>query len=181
MPCRGYLKAIIGQDECLELLCQSYSFADVCLQSLDAVRAQDEPHLQCPEAFAQRDLPVHVVNGLARILVLQVQWLHVERAMDSTTVLHPHGGTVKVDLFERQKKKKALHKVHPNNQEVTYHKPLGRIERNRVRVVDALQPCPEFGADKCTAGICSIHVQPQVELATYLTHLLQVVKGTCSR
>lgn len=57
------------------------------------------------------------------------------------------------------------------------HQPLGRIEGDRVRLGDALQPDAKLRTDECTAGIGGVHVQPEFVLQAYVTHLGQVVEG----
>lgn len=143
MPLGRQLEAMIGQDKCLELLRQPYAFAYMSLQTLNAKGTQDEPHLEGTEATTQRNLPVHKVDGHARVLVLQIQRFHIEGAMHGGAVAHPHGSRIKV-----------------------HHQPLGGIEGNGIGSLDATQPGAELGADEGAASVGSIHVQPQIVLPT---------------
>ena len=107
MPgCRD-LEPLVAPDQRLELGGQPDVVPDHGLQPGNPVVAQDEPELQRPEPLAERYLPVlkqnnlllfsfpfkwlphHIVNGEAGVLVLQVERLHVEGAVERAGVLHP--------------------------------------------------------------------------------------------
>ena len=65
------------------------NLSDVSLQAGDTIVPDDKPELESSEPLAQRHLPVHVVDGQARVFVLEVQRLHVEGFMQGAAVFHP--------------------------------------------------------------------------------------------
>lgn len=148
MPLGRQLEAMIGQHQSLEFLRQTHAFPDVALQTLDAKRAQHKPHFERPKAPTQWYLPVHEVDSDAGVLVLQIQRLHVERAMHCGAIAHPHRRRIEV-----------------------HHQPLGGIEGNRVHALDAAQPGAKLRADERAARISRIHVQPQIVLAAHDANL----------
>src|SRR5579863_192652 len=70
----GQFKTLIVVDPLQKLLCEADVPPHVELQSFDAVVANDEPQLQRTKAAAQRNVPVAIIENLARLrrLVPQV-------------------------------------------------------------------------------------------------------------
>ena len=83
------LESRIRENLSLELLCQSHVLPNEGLQSFDSKRAEDEPHLERPEASAQRDLPVTVVRDFALHLVPQVDGVHIKGIHDVGSIFDP--------------------------------------------------------------------------------------------
>lgn len=139
------------------------------LQSFNPKLADDEPQLEGAEAFAERDLPVHVVDGEARVLVLEVQRLDVEGTVQCVAVLHPSRARekeIRPLMLKRSKLFPSIgHSPHGSAVEVHHH-PLAGVEGDGVRELDARQPAPELGADEGGAGVGRVHVQPKVLLLT---------------
>lgn len=148
IPLGRQLEPMIGQHQRLEFLSQTHALAYVTLQTLDAKRAQHEPHLEGAKASTQRDLPVHKVDGHAGVLVLQIQRLHIEGAMHCGAVAHPHCRRIEV-----------------------HHQPLGGIEGDRIDALDAAQPGAKLRTDERAARVRRIHVKPQIILATHDANL----------
>jgi hypothetical protein len=74
----------------------------------------------------------------------------------------------------------SLHVPHGGAIEV-HHEPLGRVERDRVDPLDALQPYPVLGTDEGAPGVGGVHVEPQELVGADLGDLVEGVEGasTC--
>jgi len=93
---------------------------------------------------------MHEVHRHARVLVLQIQGLHIEGPVHRGAVAHPQRGGIEV-----------------------HHQPLGRVEGDRVRPLDAAQPGAELRADEGAAGVRRVHVEPQVVLRAHQADLVE--------
>ena len=74
--------------------------------------------------------------------MLQVQRVDVERPVERPAVPDPHGRAVEV-----------------------HHEPLAGVEGQAVRVLDALHPPAELGADEGGPGVGGVDVEPHLLFA----------------
>ena len=91
------LKLVVLGDQALKQCGHLNASSYMLLQAVDAVRAYDEPQLQRSESSAQRHLPMHVINGHARVLMLQKQWRHRKCLQEWYARFHPQACAVKID------------------------------------------------------------------------------------
>merc|ERR1711963_263854 len=103
------------------------------LKAFNSIISDNKPKFQSYESFAQRNLPVHVINRQTRIFMLKVQRVHIECIVQTSAILHPHSSAVKMD-----------------------HKPFRRVKSNTVSVFDTLHKSSQFWTHEsrtCIGGI----------------------------
>ena len=130
-------KTLISFDKCFETLGQAAVFSNVVLQSVYTVITDDEPEFKSAEAATQRYTPMPVIDGFARVSVLQENWIDSHGLSQLEVIANPHSGTVKVS-----------------------EKPLVGVRIERHGVFDTLQQVFELWADECIASVSCINVEP---------------------
>ena len=140
------LPAGIGLDLLLEPFGPLQMLGDQSPQTIDPVVADDKPQLEGTEAPTQRDVPVAVVDHLARFarLVAQVFGQDAERLDQRLAITHPEGIAIEADKH-----------------------PLVRVEAVGIGILETLLHPAHLGYQCCCAGVSRIDMEPDAVLLAH--------------
>ena len=93
-----------------------------------------------------------------RVLVFEIERVHVEGFMQRRRIFDPHGAAVEVD-----------------------HHPFGRVESEGICFFDSCHQIPVFRAKKSRASIGAIEMQPESLLPANGTDFHHVIEGAGAR
>lgn len=151
-------KSLIDADQIFKQLGELNGLSNVFLNALHAERPEHKPQFKRSKATTQAHLPMHVVNGGAWIFMVQIERRYGECFVQPSGIIHPEARAVKVD-----------------------HEPLGRVEHERIGLLNAVEEVPKLGTKECTARIGRVYVKPNLLRFAYGPDLAQVVKRTRAR